>query len=67
MSIEVLDSSTLNYETQAMTKQLFMSPFLPLTASLEDDEDYIKDISYQIYLYFDHHVLPQVVFIIINS
>ena len=66
-SIEVLDSSTLNNETPIMTKQLFMPSLLPSTASLEEDEDYFKDIDYQIYLYFDDHVLPQVMFIIINS
>ena len=66
-SIEVLDSSTLNHETPTLTKQLFMPSLLPSTACLEKDEDYFKDISYQICLYFDHHVLPQVMFIIIKS
>lgn len=66
-SIEVLDTSTLNNETPTMTKQLFMPSLLPSAAFLEEDEDYFKDIDYQIYLYFDHHVLPQVMFIIINS
>lgn len=66
-SIEVVDSSTLNHESPTMTNQFFMPSLLPSTGPSEEVEDYFKDIGYQLYIHFHHNVLPQVMFIIMNS